>query len=570
MSFLSTIRKELETTIHSLSLAHRRIFYTLSGVLALIVLVMLSTLNQHFMVSIPTRGGTLDEGIVGTPRFGNPVLATTDADRDLTTLVYAGLMHRDASGTLVPELAASYTISPDSKTYTFTLKKGLRFHDGTPLTSDDVAFTIAKINDPLVKSPLKVAWEGVSVATPDASTVVFTLKQPFGFFLDNTTVGILPAHIWSTIRSDEFTLSSYNTEPVGAGPYTISSVTRSAGIPTEFSLKAFSHYTLTRPYISTINLHVFANEHDVADAWRSGSINAVGGMSPETLIALGTEGDEVSATPLPRVYSLFLNQKNVPAFTDIRVRKALDLLIDKEAIVNDDLHGYAAIASTLMPEDTTMTIRPDATARIATAMNMFKAAGFAPDANGTLVHKNGKTLQKLAFTLATSDTPELKAIANRIAATLSIHGISVTVTVYEIGTLHEDTIRPRKFDALLFGQVITSPADLYAFWDSSERTDPGLNIGGYVNPKVDTALETIIKTTDESKRDAAYTTIASELSKDEPAIPLYRPLYVYLHSSDIRGITIQNMEVAQDRFANIPTWYQLTDHVWKLFTKQSD
>ena len=109
--------------------------------------------SQNFLVTVPAAGGALIEGEIGVPRSVNPVLAFTDADKDVTALVYAGLMRRDASGNLVPDLAQSYTVSPDGLTYDFILKSSLKFDDGTPITADDVVFTVNKTQDAALEKP---------------------------------------------------------------------------------------------------------------------------------------------------------------------------------------------------------------------------------------------------------------------------------------------------------------------------------------------------------------------------------------------------------------------------------
>jgi peptide/nickel transport system substrate-binding protein len=142
------------------------------------LIVILAKINAYFLVEVPKGGGSITEGIIGVPSLVNPVLALSDADKDLTTLVYSGLMRKESNGTFSPDLAESYTVSPDGITYTFTLRKDATFQDGTPVTADDVIFTIEKIKDPLIKSPRKLGWDGITVAKGNDNTVVFNLKQP--------------------------------------------------------------------------------------------------------------------------------------------------------------------------------------------------------------------------------------------------------------------------------------------------------------------------------------------------------------------------------------------------------
>ncbi len=191
-------KQELYGAVASFNQKKLFIFITIMIVAFIAMIMILEDINNKFMVTVPADGGTITEGIIGMPTLVNPVMALSDADKDLTSLVYSGLMRKTPDGNFIPDVAESYTISPDGMTYTFNIKKNVKFHDSTPLTADDVIFTIEKIKDPLIKSPRAIGWDGVTIEKKDENTVVFILKQPYISFIDNTTIGILPMHIWKT------------------------------------------------------------------------------------------------------------------------------------------------------------------------------------------------------------------------------------------------------------------------------------------------------------------------------------------------------------------------------------
>ena len=172
------------------------IFLGLVVILCISTLAILSKINKAFLVTIPAEGGILTEGIVGTPRFINPILATSLADQDLTSLVYSGLMRKDSSSKLIPDLAVSYEVSKDGLSYTFTLRDNIYFHDGKRVTVDDVIFTINALRDPVVTNPKKNNWENVNIEKKDDKTILFTISRPYASFLENTTLGIMPKHLW--------------------------------------------------------------------------------------------------------------------------------------------------------------------------------------------------------------------------------------------------------------------------------------------------------------------------------------------------------------------------------------
>ena len=211
---------------------------------------LLWKVNQSFLLEFPAYGGQLKEGIIGSPRFINPILAMSDADRDMTSLIYSGLMKSDSEGNLVPDLAESYDISKDGLVYKFKLRNDAYFHNGGKVTADDVEFTINKTQDSALKSPKRANWDGVAVKKLNEREIEFVLKQPYSPFLENTSLGILPKKIWMNFDSDQFPFSLYNIEPIGSGPYKVNSLKKdSYGIPSYYILASFNKYASGAPYI---------------------------------------------------------------------------------------------------------------------------------------------------------------------------------------------------------------------------------------------------------------------------------------------------------------------------------
>lgn len=197
----------------------------------LLVFFLLSISSFSFLVGslyfnntqpVPSFGGNYTEGVVGQPRFINPIYGeTNDVDRTLIDLVFSGLMTYDKDGNIVKDLAKNYTVSGDGKTYTFDLYNNILWHDGKRLTADDIVFTIRTIQNSDYKSPLRANWIDVGVEKISDTSVRLTLKQPYNSFLENCTLKILPAHIWQNILPENFTLSAYNLQPIGSGPFAL-------------------------------------------------------------------------------------------------------------------------------------------------------------------------------------------------------------------------------------------------------------------------------------------------------------------------------------------------------------
>lgn len=557
---LGTIRAVIAT----LSRRGRVAFAVSAAVLLVGIAGTLVTVSNRTTVVVPNDGGTYREGIVGAPRFINPVLASTDADSDLVSLVYSGLVRTGQDGTPVPDLASSWTIAPDGKTYTFTLRDGLTFQDGKPLTSDDVVFTVQKIQDAALRRPSRVAWDGVSVSAPDAATVVFTLQKPYAGFLAQAAVGVLPEHLWSGIGDDAWTTSVYNTEPVGSGPYRVRNVSRSrVGVPESLTLRANRRFALGKPHIRTFVIVCFANKTDAADAFRRGKVDGLASVDSSDVASLSDGGTSIITKPLPRIFGVFFNPIKNKVFTDQAVVSALNIAVDKQAIVDGIFKGYASPLNG-PTEGFIDTNTSDYADRKLLAEKTLDAAGWKVNAaTGVREKLMGKTKQPLAFSLATANTPELEQAADLIASQYRELGADVDVKVFEIGTLNENVIKGRDFEALLFGQVLRHDTDLYAFWDSSQKVSPGLNITSYANRRVDGFLESAITEPDPAKRLNLYRSVSQQLAKDAPVAFLYAPDFIYLQDRSVRGVVVPPAGGASARFSLAYQWYVRTDRVWK-------
>lgn len=560
-SFNLSLFTRIEAQVAGLSPGDRLIVHTL-GILVFFASFMgVYALEQRLFVSVPAYGGSLSEGIVGSPRFINPLIELSDADRDLVTLTHAGLMGLNGAGELIPVLAERYEISPDGKTYTFILRKGLTFSDGTPLTAQDVVYTVQKAQDPAIKSHLYANWSGVQVAAPDERTVRFTLSKAYAPFLSLTTLGVLPARLWQPISDDQFPFSILQTEPVGAGPFMITDVSRDAtGLIKSMSLKANRRYALGRPYLDTIHITFYPRAEDLSTALEEGDLeSAYGVAAPNALTA-----------PYARVFGVFFNQSEKQVYARTEVRKALSLALDRTRIVDEVLGGYATpIMGPLppMPLVTPTPVPTDAnpTERAATTL---QDAGWLYDGEARVwSHKASKqTLE--GITLRTSNVPELKDIATAVKTDWEKLGIPVELELYESGDLSQNILRTRKYEALLYGMVIGRDHDLYAFWSSQERNDPGLNIALYANKTVDALLEEARSQPEPSIRARSLQKIEDAIAAEYPAAFIYAPHFTYVVPEDLYGVALPQIVTPADRFASVASWYRETDQVWPFFARE--
>ncbi len=555
----------LDEMVRAFSPGDRVTFYALAILVGIASLTGLYALEQSLLAEVPSYGGSLVEGEVGSPRFINPLLALSDADRDLSTLVYAGLMGLSGSGDLVPVLAEGYTRSKDGKVYTFTLREKTTFSDGTPVTANDVVFTVEKAQDPALKSPKYADWSGVLAEAVDQRTVRFTLAKPYAPFLGLTTLGILPSRLWQALSDEEFPFSTLQTSPVGAGPFKVGNVSRDAsGLVKSVSLTANPNYALGRPYLDSIVFNFYSRAEDLASARADGAVESAYDVSAKGALT----------APYARVFGVFWNPSQNQVYAHIEVRKALSLALDRADIVSRVLGGSAtAIMGPVPPGVGVKQVPvPQSENPAAAAAAVLRAAGWTYD-GAARVWKSASggagTKQSLdRITLRTSNVPELKNVASAVKADWEAFGVPVDIELYEPGDLSQNVIRTRKYEALLYGMVIGRDHDLYAFWSSQERNDPGLNIALYANKTVDALLEEARSTADQTVHAAALQKIENIIAADYPAAFIYAPDFTYAIPSDLQGVLLPQIITPADRFATAASWYRFTDAVWPFFARR--
>ena len=298
----------------------------------------------------PAEGGIYIEGAVGFPRWINPLYApSNDVDRDLTELIFSGLLKYDLNGKIVLDLARDYKILENGKIYEFYLKENLFWSDGKPLTADDVIFTIKSIQDPNAKSPLRGSWVGVKVEKISDLEIRFELKNESSVFLENCTLKIIPKHIWENISPQNFPLALYNNlKPVGSGLYQLKNLFQDKeGKINSLTLVRNPYYFGKFPYLNEISFRFFEKEEELIKNYRQGEIKGF------TLTSLTnfTDSANLYSLILPRYFAIFFNSGNSKVLSEKEVREALNYGTNKEEIINNILEGRGKIVdSPLLPD----------------------------------------------------------------------------------------------------------------------------------------------------------------------------------------------------------------------------
>ncbi len=542
-----------------------RVLVSVLGVVALgALLFWFGAIYVASTKAVPEQGGEYVEGIAAQPRYINPILSqTSEADADLVQLIYGGLFTHDAEGRLIKRFADTSSVSEDGKVHTVSLKPGIKWHDGEEVTAEDVLFTIQAIQDPAYKSPLRSNWSAVEAAVVDRYTLTFTLKKPYFGFLENLTVGILPKHIWEGITPDNFLLADYNLAPVGAGPYRYYDSDRdSNGNILSYELRAFADYVEGEPYIGRITINFYPDETALIEAYNRKEVMGMNSVMPESLSRVEErKSTRVYELSIPRIFAVFFNTTKNAALAHAEVREALSRATDRQAIIGQVLSGkgmpaYSAYLPFMRGYAGDLSFP---TFDLEYVNKVLDENGWQRGADG--IRSKGDTV--LAFELLAPEWPELSRTADLLKEQWEKVGARVTVTVLGAVDLQQNAIRPREYQALLFGEAAMVDSDPYSFWHSSQKRDPGLNLALFDNKEADDILTTAREEMDEAKRGEQYRKLQEILAKEYPAVFLYSPTYLYVMNGSVQGIDLKNIDTPAYRFSDVRSWYINTTRIKK-------
>ncbi len=507
-------------------------------------------------VSIPVESESYSEGVVGQPKFINPIISNTDIDRDLSQIVYS-----DLTG-----LLDRYTLDTEGKTWNVFLKSDLLWSDDKSLTSDDVIFTIETIQDPEAHSPLFTAWQGIVANRISELEIEFTLRNQYVFFLDNLKdLKIIPKHIFSSIPSSNLKLSNYNLEPVGSGPYKyINYNLRNDGFVTQYNFAINPNYVGKKAFVQNLSIKFFQGTEELIDSFNSRKIDGFGNLSPKNIGGLKLS-HKLTELKMPRYYAIFLNQNMNEALKEKTVRQALDMATDKNKLVSDIFNGKAEIVN--QPITSTIEGYKDiglANFSIERAIEMLENEGWKINVEtGIREKKAGKNTLKLELQLVVPQIQFLVDAANLIKAGWEKVGVKLDLIILNPSDISEDVIKNRNYQMLIFGNVLKNNPDIFSFWHSSEKLYPGLNLSLFQNKKADESIEKIRREMDAEKRMSEVENLQEIITSEQPAIFLFSPYYLYVSIKNMSGLDGKLLITPSDRFKNINEWYLETSRALK-------
>lgn len=535
-----------------------------------LVIVALLLLSQQSPGSIsilpkPAPGGIYTEALIGSIGRLNPALDWNNSvDRDIDRLIFSGLIKFDGDGLPQPDLADSWGESADGMTYNFSIRSNAKWHDGKPVTSDDVIFTIDTIKGAgsLFPQDIKDLWSQIEVRKLNEQTLQFILPEPFAPFLDYATFGILPKHLLENIPADQLAAAEFNLKPIGTGPYKFDSLIVNNGQITGITLKVNEEYYLPRAFIEQVVFRFYPTSASALDAYNSGEVLGVSHITDDVLQAALTEPTlSIYTSRLPQLSLVFLNNNNtaVPFLQNANVRRALLLATNRNVIASKILKGQAIVADgPILPGSWAyytdiehLDYDPDAAAAL------LKQEGYViPAGGGDVRAKDG---QFLTFTLTHPDDELHTQIAQALQANWALVGVKVDLQAVSYDSLVKDFLTTRNYQAALadLNTARTPDPDPYLFWHQAEATG-GQNYSQWDNRTASEYLETARITADFSDRARLYRNFQVVFTKEMPSLPLYYPVYTYAVDAQVQGVQVAPLYDTSDRLSSIGTWYLVT------------
>jgi len=536
--------------------------------LVIVAVLLYSTQSPgvgNVIQSEPEQGGVYTEGLVGSLGRLNPLLDwNNQADRDVNRLLFTGLIRFDEHGLPQADLAKSWASTPDGTIYNFEIRQNAVWHDGKPVTSDDVIFTIEMIKSAgsLYPQDIKDLWGRIEVDKLNEKNLKFSLPEPFVPFLDYLTFGIVPKHLLDSIAPDQMESAKFNLNPIGTGPYKFDRLLIENGQIVGVVLTSFGDFYRVPGFIEQVVFRYFPTSAAALDAYEQGDVFAVSRIGKDVLgQALEEPNLNFYTSRMPQMaFVLFnLNNPEAPFLQDSKVRQALMLGLNRQYLINNFLQGQAILAdSPILPNSWAhydgierIEYDPDA------AINLLKSQGYVIPAEGGEVRaKDGVAL---SFTMLHPDDDFHTEIAQKIRADWAQIGVRVNLEPRPYDQLVLETLAARAFQAALVDLNLsrTPDPDPYPFWHQAEATG-GQNYTQWDNRAASEYLEQARVTADYTLRAKLYRNFQVLFAKELPALPLYIPVYSYGVDAQVQGVQISPLYDPSDRFANFTSWYLLT------------
>ncbi len=522
------------------------------------VVVQTRGLSQYYQKLSPADGGTYTEGVLGSFTNANPIYATGPVDSTVARLLFSSIMQYDSSNKLVGDLALKLGSNPQADVYTIRLRDDVYWHDGKPLTAEDVVFTYQTIQNPDAQSPLLPNWKGVKIKALNSKTVQFDLPHALASFPHTLTSGIVPKHLLSNIPASQLRSISFNTAgPIGSGPFKWDSIqvdgSTSETREEQVGLVKNEQYYRGSPKLDRFTVRAFRNDEALVNSMDNKEITAAAGLDniPENKSNdLTTKQYNV---PLMGEIMVFLKNSD-DLLKDANVRRALTKGTDVDEIIGG--LGYPVIKSdSLLLRSHTGYDKKIIQQRYdpKQARLLLKKSGWSKINDKGIRTKNDK---ELTVRMISRSNRQYSYVTSVLQKQWRAIGVKLEVVLQPDEEL-QSTIAFHNYQALLYGISLGNDPDIYAYWHSSQA-DAGsssrLNLAEYKSKILDQALEGGRSRVDSKLRATKYKPMLTQWRNDAPAIALYQPRYLYITSDSVHGFVPSKFVSPTDRFANVANW----------------
>ncbi|MCX7783108.1 MAG: ABC transporter substrate-binding protein [Meiothermus sp.] len=475
------------------------------------------------------QGNILRIPLINDPIM-NPVIAPELGSILINKVIFPGLVRPDENLRPTPDLARSWTISQDALTYTFRLRPGVKWHDGQPFTAEDVKFTFDLARDRNSGSRLASDFEPIDrVEVVDPLTVRFVLKRPFAPFLIllGHNAGIIPRHLLQG-RNLNDAVDFNRTRPIGTGPFRVTRVQAGASI----TLEANPDYYGTKPRLAGIVFRIVPDINAQTAQLRAGELDFIT-IEPSNLSAVERAPNiEVRQAPAVQHFYVGFNQR-LPLFRSPEVRLAINYAVNRQAIIDGVLRGYADYPVGTIPpalRDYFAGNLPKITYDPNRARQLLAQAGWRPGPDGILRNAQGEPFK---FTLQVDrGNPSREQAALAVQQDLRRIGMDVSLQTMEFAALVRDVILPAKFEAVLTWWTTAPDPDQYSFYGINQSN----NQVGYANAEVDRLLQQGRAERNEVIRRTIYARIQNIQLRDPTGLVLYYPREIQAVNARLQGV----------------------------------
>ncbi len=533
----------------------------LSPILAVLLCLLVVVVATYYASTLQfsKKRETLIEGVLGMPTNLNAVyLPSFQVQKDVYQLVFDRLFKVLPDGSIQGELAESWEYKEDGKNLHITLNSPIYWHDGVPLTTSDVKFTIELYKSLQGQDSYYDTVSDVEIEIISSSELILKKTRASASFIETITWPILPKHILEQSGMQEALNSNLEDNLIGSGSFKFEEMNED-----EIVLTRNDNYWKKAPELESIIFKSYNSEKTLVHALEAGKVDATTEVNPLNVDLLNNiPWIEFDTAPLLRRYwSVYFNFNGPESLRMKQVRQAISASIDRQRIVDEALLGYAKEAKGPIQENS-WAYNPDAkryTYNVEEAKKLFSDAGYSIPEGKALLEKDGTVLE---FELAYVSNPIQDKVALIIAENLQAVGVKANLTGLSYIEFRDTRLLSRNFDAILFGVEGLLDPDHFILWHSSQATPPGRNFSSYVSgykviediTRVDDALEKGKSLMDQNLRKDLYYKFQTYLLDEAPAAFLYHPEFIYTHNKTLSGINLDQVTLVEERFDGVEEW----------------